>query len=112
MNRTYKFYSLVLIVIFFTLAVFAQTGGLPRIRKSENYKTVRVKMLKAGWKPFHSKEADKCYENDERCQGRPEMNHCAGTGLGNCEFLWKRKGKTVAIFTAGEETTYSGYEFQ
>lgn len=104
--------SLVLIIFLLTVTVFAQTGGLPRLRKGENYRSVRVKMIKAGWKPYHAKDADVCQKGDERCKNRPEMQACAGTGLANCRFLWKRKGKTVAIFTAGENAVYDGYEFQ
>jgi hypothetical protein len=107
-----RFGSLVLIVFLLALTVFAQTGGLPRFRKGENYTSVRAKMIKAGWKPFHAKDADVCQSGDERCQNRPEMQSCAGTGLASCRFLWKRRGKTVVIFTAGENTVYNGYEFQ
>lgn len=99
--------------ILLILTVSAQTGGLPRLKNGESYAKVRSRMLKAGWKPFHAKDSDQCGEGDSRCAGRPEMHVCAGTGLGNCEFLWKRKGKTVAIFTVGEEGgNYSGFRFQ
>jgi hypothetical protein len=112
MIRLRKFGSSVLIFFLLTLAVSAQTGGLPRLRKGESYKSVRAKMIKAGWKPYHSKDADVCQSGDGRCRNRPEMQSCAGTGLGNCRFLWKRRGKTAVIFTAGENTIYNGYEFQ
>ncbi|HEX8251327.1 MAG TPA: hypothetical protein VF599_24355 [Pyrinomonadaceae bacterium] len=107
-----KFGGLVLIIFLLTVAVFAQASGLPRFRKSEGYKSVRAKMIKAGWKPFRAKDADACQSGDARCKNRPEMQSCAGTGLANCRFLWKRKGKTVVIFTAGENAVYQGYEFQ
>lgn len=65
-------------------------------------------MLKLGWKPYHAKDADTCLEGDARCEGRPEMEACAGTGLGNCRFLWKKRGKTIAICTVGDEGSYDG----
>lgn len=103
--------SFVLILFLFSIN-FAQTFGLPKIKKGENYKTVRVKMLKAGWKPAATSKADKCFEGDERCEGRPEMQSCAGTGMANCAFRWKRRGKVVMIFTVGENPIFSGYRFQ
>ena len=65
-------------------------------------------MLKAGWKPIHAADADQCMDGDERCQGRPEMLACAGTGMANCSFLWKLGSKFVTIFTTGEKPEYSG----
>ena len=112
MNRRIKLYAATLTISFLTLTAAAQTGNLPRLKKGENYKTVRVKMLKAGWKPFRAPDADECFDGDERCQGRPEMQSCAGTGMANCRFLWKRKGKTAVIFTIGEDASYDGYEFE
>lgn len=91
---------------------FGQTNVLPKIKKGENYKTVRIKMLKAGWKPAATSQADECFEGDERCEGRPEMESCAGTGMANCAFRWKRKNKIVMIFTVGENTIFSGYRFK
>lgn len=105
------FLSLVLVFSLFNLN-FAQTNGLPKFKKNENYKSVRAKMLKADWKPAASADADKCMQGDERCQGRPEMDSCAGTGMANCAFRWKKKNKIVMIFTVGENTVYSGFRFE
>ena len=104
--------SLTIIFSLFSPVVGAQTSGLPRFKKGESYKTVRAKMLKAKWKPFHAADADECYDGDARCANRPEMEHCSGTGLGFCAFLWKRKGKTVKIITAGDNAGYQSYEFR
>jgi hypothetical protein len=112
MNKFTKsnIFSAAFIILALFTATLAQTTGLPKIRKGETYKSVRVKMIKAGWKPYHSPDAVECSDGDERCQGRPEMEDCADTGLGNCRFLWKRKGKTVAIFTVGDNTVFDGSE--
>lgn len=93
-------------------AVGAQTKDLPFLKKNESYAKVRNKLLKAGWKPFHAEDADECQSGDARCENRPEMQSCAGTGMANCNFLWKRKGKMLAIFTVGEDASYSGHEFE
>lgn len=91
---------------------FAQGSAIPNFKKSESYKTVRTKLIKAGWKPYNSPEAGPCAEGDERCQGRPEMESCAGTGLGNCKFVWKKASRKLAIFTVGEVPVYSGHKLQ
>lgn len=112
MRNFHKLGGLILAITITASAVAAQNYGLPRFGKNESYSKVRVKLLKAGWKPFRSPDADECSDGDRRCAGRPEMQSCAGTGLAPCRFLWKRRGKTVVIFTAGENTIYNGYEFE
>lgn len=97
----------ILLSLGFSLASYAQT--VPHFNKGESYTNVRAKMLKAGWKPYHSPDADECMKGDSRCQGRPEMESCAGTGMANCRFLWKKQEKTVGICTVGEENnSFSG----
>lgn len=99
-----------LALMILVLCVFASAQtGLPRLKKGESYASVRTKMIKAGWKPYHSPDADECMTGDSRCEGRPEMKACAGTGLANCAFTWKRRGRMVTIFTIGEEASYSGF---
>ena len=111
--RRFRSFFVFALIIALAISVVAQISGLPKLKKGEAYSKVRVKMIKAGWKPFHAPDSDECVQGDSRCEGRPEMHVCAGTGLGNCEFLWKRRGKTVSIFTVGEEGgSYSGYRFQ
>ncbi len=108
----YNLLKILCLTVILTLTISAQTSGLPRFKKDESYAKVRNKMLKAGWKPFHAEDSDHCQPGDSRCKGRPEMHVCAGTGLGNCEFYWKRKGKLLAIYTVGETGgSYSGHEF-
>ena len=84
---------------------------MPKFAKGDPYKSVREKLIKAGWTPFKSKEAVECRGDDERCVGFPEMEACAGTGLGNCRYLWKKGGRTLAIFTIGDSPVYDGQDF-
>lgn len=81
-------------------------GNLPTFKQGEPYASIRNKMLQAGWQPFHSPDADACYKEDERCQGRPEMESCTGTGLGNCRFLWIRNGEKTGICTIGDDAVF------
>jgi hypothetical protein len=90
-----------------------QSDALPEFKKGEDYKSsVRVKMLKAGWKPAPTAEAEKCGSGDSRCDEYPEMESCAGSGMGNCKFLWKRDEKVVAIFTIDSPYLFSDLEFE
>jgi hypothetical protein len=86
----------------------AKPTNLPRFSKQESYASVRSKMLRAGWKPFKAKNADRCFEGDARCQGRPEMTSCAGTGRANCKFVWVKNGEKAAICTVGTDAVYDG----
>lgn len=112
MKKLRVFCCLVLTFVLLSLPIFGQKVSLPRFKKGEAYKSVRFKLLKAGWKPYHSPSADKCMKGDERCVNRPEMESCAGTGMANCKFLWKRRDQTVAIFTVGEDAVYDNYEVE
>lgn len=87
-----------------------QISNAPSFPLNEGYASVRQKLLAAGWQPFHAVDADACAEGDARCQGRPEMEACAGTGMANCRFLWQRDGKTVVVMTVGEDAAFAGIE--
>ncbi|MEK7725348.1 MAG: hypothetical protein AAB336_13430 [Acidobacteriota bacterium] len=106
--------SVFLLIPFLHISSFAQTNGLPKFKKSELYKSVRAKMLKAGWKPAPSSNAFSCGEGDERCEDRPEMELCMTIRLSTCTFRWKRKGKIVMIYSVGEtkNNIYDGYKFE
>lgn len=97
-----------LFMAFFILGQ-AQSTELPRFKNGEPYSKVRTKMLSAGWKPYHSKDADQCTGDDKRCKGRPEMVSCAGSGMANCKFLWKRNKKTIAICTVEEDAVFDDF---
>lgn len=86
----------------------AKSNHLPNMQENESYTSIRQKMLQAGWQPFHSPDADTCYKEDERCQGRPEMESCTGTGLGNCRFLWIKNGEKTGICTIGDNAIFDG----
>lgn len=86
----------------------AKSEKLPLFAENEPYSSVRNKMLQAGWQPYHAPDAGTCYKEDERCQGRPEMETCTGTGLGNCRFLWIKDGEKASISTIGDNAIFDG----
>ncbi len=85
----------------------AQTSIKPRpvppFARNESYEHVRVVLMRDGWQPRISKDADQCMEGDTRCEGRPEMQTCSGSGLAMCRFRWQRDEQQLTICTAGEE---------
>lgn len=85
-------------------------NAVPGFAPNESYASVRQKLLASGWQPFHASDADVCSQGDARCQGRPEMQACAGTGMANCRFIWQKDGKTVAVMTVGEDAAFAGIE--
>ena len=76
---------------------------VPPFARNESYAQVRVVLMRDGWQPVISKDADQCMEGDTRCEGRPEMQTCSGSGLAMCRFRWRRNGQQLTICTAGEE---------
>jgi len=80
----------------------AATRPYPRLAKASPYAKARETLLAAGWEPVVSADADPCEAGDGRCEGRPEMESCAGTGEGNCLFVW-RKGKAVIAVTTYDD---------
>lgn len=91
--------AILLVLLGLTAAAGAQT--LPKL-KGQGYAQARSALLKHGWKPVALPGADRCEPGDGRCTGRPEMYVCAGSGRGQCVFVWRRGGLTIDIFTEGE----------
>lgn len=87
------------------VASSAMADSLPHFRKGTPYTAVRTKMLALGYTPFMTPDADKCDpKDDSRCF--PEIEACAGTGLGNCNFDWQKAGRKVQVSTIGEPPTF------
>ena len=81
----------------------------PVLKKFTPYWAARGRLLLSGWDPVtDNKSADPCEKGDSRCEGKPEMQSCAGTAEANCVFLWRKNGRVREISTitktiAGEE---------
>lgn len=75
----------------------------PSFAQNEPYGQVREALLRDGWQPVISEDADECREDDARCHGRPEMQSCSGSGLAMCRFEWKRGDRRLSICTHGED---------
>lgn len=85
---------------------------LPAINQM-TYDRARKKLLAAGWQPLQTKsfnqartDPDFSYRNAEVFwrKGYVETEHCAGTGVAACAFLFKDAyGNKLRVTTAGEE---------
>jgi len=82
----------------------------PSFEKGEAYAKVREKLLSEGWQPYTSRFSDKCMQGDRRCEGRPEMEACSGTGAANCKFVWQRGEHMLSIFTVGMDAEFQSLQ--
>ena len=74
------------------LAAAGAAERAPVFPKGTAYGQARRSLLALGWSPVRLPDADECAKDDKRCEGRPEMSSCSGTGLARCLFIW-RKGE-------------------
>ena len=88
--------------IFLPIGPATAAEAVPRLA-GQDYGKARAALLRQDWQPVALPDADQCMTGDKRCAGRPEMYACAGTGLGQCVFVWRRKAMTIEVVTAGEE---------
>jgi hypothetical protein len=90
------------IAAFLSIAPAVAAEALPRL-SGQDYSKARSALLRQDWQPVVLPDADQCMAGDKRCAGRPEMYVCAGTGMGQCVFVWRRKGTVIDVMTVGEE---------
>ena len=86
----------------------AMAQRLPTLARGMPYAEAREVLRRDGWQPVTMPDADRCAPGDTRCEGRPEMMECAGTGLGECNFSWLRQGIAVVVSTTGTPPVIDG----
>jgi hypothetical protein len=74
-------------------------SALPLLKKGEAYSAVRIRLLGSGWRPPTTTDKAQCEDGDGRCQGRPEVQACSGTGKADCLFCWEKDGRFVVVTT-------------
>ena len=104
----------------------ADSASIPKFPANTPYREARRSLLALGYKPIVLPDADEVSRSrcgfgptnaprrtasappggDERCF--PEMEACAGTGLGQCIFGWQRAETLIEVFTANELPVVSG----
>lgn len=99
--RTSSFLAAAVAALLSTASAMA-AEALPRL-SGQDYGKARAALLRQNWQPVALPDADQCMVGDKRCAGRPEMYVCAGTGMGQCVFVWRRNERVIDVMTAGEE---------
>lgn len=94
--------ALVLGAVLFGMSVEA-AERLPSFPRAATYAEARERLIISGWQPMRLPNAGTCYEGDSRCEGRPEMFHCSGTGLAHCYFTWRKGTTQIEVVTSGED---------
>jgi hypothetical protein len=97
-------------------------ASLPRFPKGTPYAQVRQSLKALGYRPNALPDADdvsraQCgYKPDSLAETKlnddmrcfPEMEACAGTGLGPCIFSWRRGDTLIDVLTTHELPVVSG----
>ncbi|RUV45348.1 KTSC domain-containing protein [Mesorhizobium sp. M1A.T.Ca.IN.004.03.1.1] len=82
-------------------AVARELAG--NLQSGMTYPEARQTLLNRGWRPANVAEG-RCVGRPEVCATYPETDDCAGTGLGQCKFLFTDgKGSVLAVVTVGED---------
>ncbi len=85
-----------------------RTGvSIPGVSKGMPYAEARAKLLSMGYVPYqpkgpHLMMGPPCEGREEICRAYPETAACAGTGRGQCAFLFIRKLEFVEVTTVNE----------
>jgi hypothetical protein len=83
------------------LTIPAMAQSLPNIAADTPYAEARTMLLGLGYRPAPDPDASACDANgDATCY--PERIACAGTGLGQCIFAWRKDAAEIEIVTIGE----------
>jgi len=79
-----------------------RSAAYPTFKKGTPYESARKALLSSGWQPVPPSGESPCEAGDDSCEKMPELQSCAGTGEGNCLFLWRRDGTVIAVFSISD----------
>ncbi len=99
--------SVLLAVMLAWPAVGESAGQLPPIPRDMPYAAARERLVAAGYVPLRfpgGEWRERCFSRIEICQTYGETESCAGTGFGECLFVFADpRGGFVEVTTRGEE---------
>lgn len=95
--------ALSLAMIWTAAPSLAQTADLPTLKQGSLYASARMSLMKQGYSPVRSDGSGCRFGREDVCKAYPEAEACAGTGLGNCLFVWRRGKQRIEVMTIGEE---------
>jgi hypothetical protein len=72
----------------------------PTFKKDETYKSVRERMIRAGWEAYRKPDAEAC--DSAKCKTYPELEDCVEAGKGWCKFNWRSGDRIATIGTVSD----------
>jgi hypothetical protein len=83
---------------------------LPTFPKRTDYDEARASLQSLGWTPVPQGQRcteagcfDRCSVGfEDRCKAYPEAETCRGTGLAQCDMVWRKDGRLIEVNTIGE----------
>jgi hypothetical protein len=78
-------------------------SALPTFPKNSLYGDARTALIALGYQPVKLPDADKCDVASDYARCFPERQSCAGTGLAQCNFVWRRTERVIIVGTIGED---------
>lgn len=78
----------------------SEPAVIPRIRKNYPYVDARQSLLGEGWTPVRSLKSNGC--GAAKPCAYPEAESCAGTGMAECIFIWKRDEIIMRVDTVDD----------
>lgn len=100
-----------LAVVAFATAISAHAAErLPTFPKRTDYAEARASLRSLGWTPVSQGQRctdTGCYDRcsigfEDRCKSYPEAETCRGTGLAQCDMVWRKDGQLIEVQTIGE----------
>ena len=96
------------------LTGFPAHAQAPALKRGAPYSSVRETLIKQGFSPVSfpkEEQQQRCWGRTEICEAYPETSGCAGTGRGQCQFVFRGpQGAFVVITTVGEELADLRYD--
>jgi hypothetical protein len=100
-------------VILVACASGTEGASLPRFSKGTPYAEARQSLKALNYRPNVLPDADavsraRCAGGSDDMRCFPEMIACAGTGLGQCVYSWRRGEALIDVFTTNEMPLVEG----
>jgi hypothetical protein len=102
-GHTMRALALLLTILWTAVPSLVQAADLPTLKKGSPYASARTALRQKGYSPVRGDGSGCRFGREDVCKAYPEAETCAGTGLGNCLFVWRRGKQVIEVMTIGEE---------
>lgn len=91
-----------LLLSLFALATVSHAVGSLNLKKNMSYQQARQMILKNNWRPAGADNSQDAGLSAATFKRYPEVDSCAGTGVGSCIMVFKNASKrTLTVHTVG-----------